>query len=578
MKIRSISLFLIFSLVIASSLVSAFNIPMPQFDVASYVASYEGNGDIDFSNYEGLYDVNTDVHEDGTPMLDDAVPNFMITHDGENKVCVYFEIDDVSVDSSDYVALKIGGNNYALFRDGAIYTLFDNWSIDRPLSLYPFEQMSKEITYSQSDRTVMHFGFPPTLDLVGWDGTFCIGYHAIGISSGGDETFDFYMKAYDENDEIYHWPSSNTAFSIISSNDSWAPTGWCGDNSYCEENEFCMLNVNPSSNECTEISEGGCGYIENHNWIDYECCSNVDCLGDGEVCSVHTCIVNSTNSTNPSVSNTINATNTTEATNSTESAGTNVTNGVKIPTECNGTLNPSVLLSNTSDEISISINNLNNCLGKMIEVREDTCGGAIVCYFNSNSNGGSCNFSTPQNSGMYLYAVCSDLNEDGVYEYEKFGITVHKDETVSSDLSGEVNNQSVNVTGNIINSTSDVGTPTKVSSNKSKDEVKYNNSVLVVKQAINSAKESGIDTLEAEKKLSQAEDAYSSGNYDLAEDLLNEAQSSLPVDDYSKSLISEDNLLFIVGGIVLLIIIAGVYFFIGKKGGKKPIVRESQKQ
>ncbi|MFA5050157.1 MAG: right-handed parallel beta-helix repeat-containing protein [Candidatus Micrarchaeia archaeon] len=56
----------------------------------------------------------------------------------------------------------------------------------------------------------------------------------------------------------------------------------------CETDSDCVSNEYCSDGTCTLI-EGECGYIQNHTWINYECCSDDECL-DGYECKFNTCM------------------------------------------------------------------------------------------------------------------------------------------------------------------------------------------------------------------------------------------------------------------------------------------------
>ncbi len=72
----------------------------------------------------------------------------------------------------------------------------------------------------------------------------------------------------------------------------------CGSGEYCnsgvcEKEEFCITSFECKDNEvcfngsCSEIS-CGCGYVSNHECINYECCEDKDC-GLNEICYEHEC-------------------------------------------------------------------------------------------------------------------------------------------------------------------------------------------------------------------------------------------------------------------------------------------------
>ncbi len=58
----------------------------------------------------------------------------------------------------------------------------------------------------------------------------------------------------------------------------------CESDSDCAEDEYC------SDGSCAHVTEGECGYVENHAWYDYECCADEDCDGyPYEICSENVC-------------------------------------------------------------------------------------------------------------------------------------------------------------------------------------------------------------------------------------------------------------------------------------------------
>jgi uncharacterized repeat protein (TIGR01451 family) len=57
----------------------------------------------------------------------------------------------------------------------------------------------------------------------------------------------------------------------------------CSDDSDCPATEYC------SGGDCIPVPEGTCGYIEDHEWVDYECCSDEDCE-EGYVCEENECV------------------------------------------------------------------------------------------------------------------------------------------------------------------------------------------------------------------------------------------------------------------------------------------------
>ncbi len=73
--------------------------------------------------------------------------------------------------------------------------------------------------------------------------------------------------------------------------------GYCTTNANCADDEYCMLAATPANNHCTDVTAGECGYIANHQWNEYECCADSDCIGI-ESCSNHACVVTNTCASN----------------------------------------------------------------------------------------------------------------------------------------------------------------------------------------------------------------------------------------------------------------------------------------
>ena len=64
------------------------------------------------------------------------------------------------------------------------------------------------------------------------------------------------------------------------------PHSDCTSNSNCESDEYCAPLA--YGDFCTKITQGDCGSISNHQWVEYECCSNSDC-SNNEQCVDHSC-------------------------------------------------------------------------------------------------------------------------------------------------------------------------------------------------------------------------------------------------------------------------------------------------
>jgi len=399
----------------------------------------------------GLYDGN-DEQMEVSPM--DSSPSLYIWHNGKSTVCVGFSTDDKTNETTDYVALKIGGHNYAIFRNGKIKELFNDWTVGQTIS--PFSLMHDGIKYSVGEKYQMGFGIPnpnENKENIGWGGHICMPYTLLNIQAGSPKSFGLYLRVYDGDSPMYYWPGKSYTYSVISSTDYWAPTGWCGDDTYCEDNEFCMLSSDPNGNRCHEVQNANeCGYASNHTWNAYECCDDSDCNAQ-QFCSDHTCaekleMNSSDNDSNGTISND----------SETESAS-----------KCTGTMKNRVVYNPKTNKIAVRVSNIENCAGKDIEIREGDCYGSLVCHFVYGSMGGSCEFNAPKKAGVYSYNICSDLNDDGKNEYKKFYVSI---EATSQENSGE-NNQNVNDTiGNVStkNNTQENNTQTDGQTNTNETE------------------------------------------------------------------------------------------------------------
>lgn len=68
-----------------------------------------------------------------------------------------------------------------------------------------------------------------------------------------------------------------------SHDDEPPPEPGCAGNGDCSDSEYCYGGA------CTSVQEGTCGYVSDHSWHSYECCSDSDC-GSDETCSGNSCI------------------------------------------------------------------------------------------------------------------------------------------------------------------------------------------------------------------------------------------------------------------------------------------------
>jgi hypothetical protein len=62
----------------------------------------------------------------------------------------------------------------------------------------------------------------------------------------------------------------------------------CFTDNNCPASQYCYISGSCTS-ECKDVSQGSCGHIVDHEWVNYECCSNSDCTTD-KSCSNHYCV------------------------------------------------------------------------------------------------------------------------------------------------------------------------------------------------------------------------------------------------------------------------------------------------
>lgn len=146
----------------------------------------------------------------------------------------------------------------------------------------------------------------------------------------------------------------------------------CTSNSDCANDQYCAPAA--AGDQCLAVPTESCGYVSNHAWHDYECCSNNDCSGD-DICSSHECVSGDV---------------------------------------CEGdvTLDVDKL---TATNISAEIGGLDNCQNVMGYIRKESCSGQLACSVELDSNGGNCIFSLPNQNGWYTYVACVDIDDDGSY-------------------------------------------------------------------------------------------------------------------------------------------------------------------
>jgi len=550
-KISILKLFIIFGIVISLNtlIVSAYYIPnIPQLNIKGYtVYPFEDNSGQ--TTVPGSYP-NNKTEELYNAGLSASIPWFTMGHNGKDYLCVRVVMPDETEQKDDYVAIYIGKKSYSLYRDGSIKELFDNWTVGQTIQIS--EINSEGITYHSENLYHLIYGFPPKNELEGWLFDLCIPYSVMNITVGSASTFSMYITGYDNDEGNYHWPNHSTVYSIIDSSNYWAQDdNWCENNTYCEDSEYCMLAANPSLNKCTAVTVGSCGEVSNHSWMSYECCDNSDC-NVGNICSNNFCVVSTDveqNTTNNSITN---------------PPSENTTSNV---VECGGNLNSKILYNTNTEKLSVNLNSLENCEGKNIEVRENSCLGNIVCYFTSDSDGGSCEFNMPSSSGIHSYSVCSDLDDDGTVEYTKFYLTIESSNNNSSNdnnFVNELNNNNNSANESINNTNVDNGNEVNADTNSSNDY--FNQFVTELEGDVNSVKETGANTSVAETKIEQAKEAYSSGNTKLANDLLDEAQKSLNQNGNQKGDADGNMIVYILSGVIAIIVIGiGTYYLAVKK-------------
>jgi hypothetical protein len=80
------------------------------------------------------------------------------------------------------------------------------------------------------------------------------------------------------------WSCSGTDSKQITSKSNFK----CFTDSNCANEEYCYISTSCTS-ECRGVSQGSCGHIVNHKWVNYECCSDSGC-SSSENCINNFCV------------------------------------------------------------------------------------------------------------------------------------------------------------------------------------------------------------------------------------------------------------------------------------------------
>jgi hypothetical protein len=62
----------------------------------------------------------------------------------------------------------------------------------------------------------------------------------------------------------------------------------------CKSNDDCAVTEECSAGDCIPVPEGTCGIVENHEWFDYECCKDEDCVkkyNEEYICESNKCVL-----------------------------------------------------------------------------------------------------------------------------------------------------------------------------------------------------------------------------------------------------------------------------------------------
>jgi len=168
-----------------------------------------------------------------------------------------------------------------------------------------------------------------------------------------------------------------------------------------------------SSDTWKSCCSSGCDYSPSCSPVSfsfgtYYCCNSG---WNSSLCSE--CSETTTTSTTTSTtSSTTTTTSTTTSTTTTSSTTTTTTTP-----SCSGSISLSLSPNPTSPSSTVTANadNLSNCNGKTIYIKDYTgcASGVTICSCTSSSTGCSCTFTAPSSPGQYGYYACIDKNGDG---------------------------------------------------------------------------------------------------------------------------------------------------------------------
>jgi len=80
------------------------------------------------------------------------------------------------------------------------------------------------------------------------------------------------------------WSCSGTQNKQVTSKSNFQ----CFTDANCANDQYCYISPSCTS-QCLSVSQGSCGHIVDHKWVNYECCSDSNCPTD-KSCSDHYCV------------------------------------------------------------------------------------------------------------------------------------------------------------------------------------------------------------------------------------------------------------------------------------------------
>ena len=188
--------------------------------------------------------------------------------------------------------------------------------------------------------------------------------------------------------------------------------------------------------------------------------------------------------------------------------------------------------------VTSSVSGLSGCTGKKVEIRKDSCNGPEVCTISVSGEGGTCDFTAPDEEGTYVYYACAFLDDnDDFADFEMSSAAVEVGEAAEPSVT----------------------------------QSDADSAISFAQTAIDDAKAENRNVTSAEALLAEAESAYNLGDWDTAVSKANSAESAA----ISAAVVTgpaepgiDFTVIILIVAIILVAVGAAGYFFM-RKGKKK---------